>query len=85
MLSVAPDNRGAGTDAGEFGAVPLPVMDDTFDRVANHHPSWKLIENGALRTVYQLEQPLSDSTVRQRVVLWHASQADRLRSGSKRL
>lgn len=72
MLSVAPDNRGAGTDAGEFGAVPLPVMDDTFDRVTNHQPRWEVIENGALRTVYQLEQPLSDTTVRQRVVLWHA-------------
>ncbi len=72
MLSVAPDNRGAGTDAGEFGAVPLPVMDRTFDRVANHKPQWKLIENGALRTVYQLEQPLSGTTVWQRLVLWHA-------------
>jgi hypothetical protein len=72
MLSVAPDNRGAGTDAGEFGAVPQPVMDSTFDRIATHKPKWKIIENGALRTVYQLEQPLSDTTVRQRLVVWHA-------------
>jgi alpha-mannosidase len=72
LLSVAPTNRGAGTDAGEFGAVPLPVMDETFDRVANHRPEWKLIESGPVRLVYQLEQPLADTTVRQRLVVWNA-------------
>lgn len=72
MLSVAPNNRGAGTDAGEFGAVPLPVMDETFDRVANHKPDWKLIESGPIRSVYQLERPLADTTVRQRLVVWNS-------------
>jgi hypothetical protein len=71
MLSVAADNRGAGTDAGEFGSVPMPVMDETFDAVARHRPQWRLVENGAVRTVYRLEQPLADTTVRQHVVLWH--------------
>ena len=70
MLSVAPDNRGQGTDAGEFGAVPMPVMDASFDRVADHKPDWKLIERGPVRSVYQLEQPLADTTVRQRLVVW---------------
>jgi hypothetical protein len=72
MLSVAPNNRSKGTDAGEFGSVPLPVMDDSFDRVASHKPEWKLIEDGVIRTVYQLEQPLADATVRQRVVVWNS-------------
>jgi hypothetical protein len=72
LLSVAPNDRGAGTDAGEFGAVPMPVMDESFDRVAAHKPSWSLVENGPVRVVYQLEQPLADTTVRQRVVLWHS-------------
>ncbi|MGE5360637.1 MAG: discoidin domain-containing protein [Bacteroidales bacterium] len=71
MLSVAPDNRGAGTDAGEFGIMPLPVMDSSFDRVARHQPRWTMVENGPVRTVYQLEQPLAETTVRQRVVVWH--------------
>ena len=71
MLSVAPTNRAQGTDAGEFGAVPLPVMDGSFDRVANHQPHWKRIESGPVRSVYQLEQPLADTTVRQRLVVWN--------------
>jgi hypothetical protein len=71
LLSVAVTNRGRGTDAGEFGEIPLPVMDETFDRVANHHPDWKLIESGPVRSVYQLEQPLADTTVRERLVMWN--------------
>jgi alpha-mannosidase len=71
MLSVAPNNRGRGTDAGEFGRVPLPVIDDSFDRVAIHKPQWKLLESGPVRTTYQLEQPLADTTVRQRLILWN--------------
>lgn len=72
MLSVATTNRALGTDAGEFGAVPQPVMDGSFDRVANHKPEWKRIENGPVRSVYQLEQPLADTTVRQRLVMWNS-------------
>ena len=71
MLSVALDNRGAGTDAGEFGRVPLPVMDDSFDRVSAHKPEWKLMESGPVFSAYQLEQPLADTTVRQRLVVWN--------------
>jgi hypothetical protein len=72
MLSVAPNNRGRGTDAGEFGTVPLPVMDASFDRVADHKPQWKMVENGTLRSVHELHQPLADTTVVQRVILWHS-------------
>ena len=71
MLSVAPDNRGAGTDAGEFGSIPMPVMDESFDRVAKHKPEWKQVEAGPVRTVFELVQPLKNATVRQRTVLWH--------------
>jgi alpha-mannosidase len=60
-----------GTGAGEFGAVEQPVMDSTFDRVAIHKPTWKLVEKGDVRSVYQLEQPLADTTVRQRLVVWN--------------
>ncbi|MCX6878147.1 MAG: discoidin domain-containing protein, partial [Verrucomicrobia bacterium] len=71
MLSVAPDNRGVGTDAGEFATIPLPVMDGSFERVATHRPEWQPIENGPVRSIYQLEQALADATVRQRLVVWH--------------
>ncbi|MEW6071850.1 MAG: discoidin domain-containing protein [Planctomycetota bacterium] len=71
MLSVAPENRGLGTDAGEFGSVPMPVRDESFDRVADHAPGWTLREDGPVRTVYELAQPLGGATVRQRVVVWN--------------
>jgi len=71
MLSVAPDNRNKGTDAGEFGAVPQPVMDASFDRVSSRQPMWKLLETGAVRTVYGLELPWKNTTVRQRIVVWN--------------
>jgi hypothetical protein len=71
MLSVALNNRGKGTDAGEFGAVPQPVLDASFARVASCQPIWKRIEAGAVRTVFSLELPWKNTTVRQRVVLWN--------------
>jgi alpha-mannosidase len=67
MSSCAPNMP----DAGEAGAVVQPAMDATFDRVATHKPEWKQIEGGPVRSVFQLEQPLADTTVRQRVVLWN--------------
>jgi hypothetical protein len=67
MSSYAPNMP----DAGEAGAVVLPTMDATFDRVAAHKPEWKEVESGPVRTVFQLEQPLADTTVRQRAVLWN--------------
>jgi hypothetical protein len=67
MSSYAPNMP----DAGEAGAVVPPIMDATFDRVAAHRPEWKEIERGPVRTVFQLEQPLPDTTVRQRVILWN--------------
>lgn len=70
MSSYAPNMP----DAGEAGAVIPPTMDATFDRVAAHKPAWREIESGPVRTVLQLEQPLADTTVRQRVVLWHQLQ-----------
>jgi len=72
LLSVAADNRGKGTDAGEFGAVPMPVVDGSFDRVSRHNPAWRLCEEGPVRTVYELEQPFGNTRVRQRVVVWNA-------------
>jgi alpha-mannosidase len=46
-------------------------MDDSFDRMANHKADWELVENGPVRAVYQLEQPLGGATVRQRLVVWN--------------
>jgi alpha-mannosidase len=70
MRTVA-ENYTGGTDAGEFGAVPMPVMDASFDRVANYKSQWSLLENGPVRTVYGLEQPWKNTVVRQRAVVWH--------------
>lgn len=57
-------------DAGEAGAVIQPIQDASFDRVSSHRPAWNIVENGPVRTVYQLDQPLADTTVRQRLVVW---------------
>lgn len=72
LLSVAADNRGRGTDAGEFGAVPMPVMDDSFSRAGAQPTEWRLLEAGAARTVYGFELPWKNATVRERVTLWNA-------------
>ena len=71
MTSVAPDNRGAGTDAGEFGSFPLPVMDATYDKISNHKPHWSVLENGPIRTVYGMELPWKNTVVQQHTVIWH--------------
>jgi alpha-mannosidase len=70
-LSVAEDNRGKGTDAGEFGAVPQPVLDASFDRVSLHGPEWKRLESGAVRTVYGLELPWKNTVVSEKITLWN--------------
>jgi len=62
-----------GNGAGEFGRVQQPTMEG-FDKTSLHQPRWRLVdgESGPLRTVYLLEQPLRNCTVRERLIVYHS-------------
>ena len=64
--------RSMGNGAGEFGRVQQPTMEG-FDKTSLHQPRWRLVdgESGPLRTVYLLEQPLRNCTVRERLIVYH--------------
>jgi alpha-mannosidase len=63
--------RSVGNGAGEFGRVQQPTMEG-FDTVVRHRPAWRFVaeESGPVKTVFALEQPLADCTVRQRLILY---------------
>jgi alpha-mannosidase len=64
--------RSVGSGAGEFGRVQQPTMEG-FDKLSLHRPRWQRVdgESGPVRTVYRLEQPLRDCTVRERLIVYH--------------
>jgi len=64
--------RSVGSGAGEFGRVQQPTMEG-FDKLSLHRPRWQRIdgESGPLRTVYLLEQPLRNCTVRQKLIVYN--------------
>ncbi len=63
--------RSVGSGAGEFGRVQQPTMEG-FDTLGRHKPAWHLVEaeSGPVRTVFALEQALTDCTVRERLILY---------------
>jgi alpha-mannosidase len=65
--------RSVGSGAGEFGRVQQPTMEG-FDKLGNHKPAWRLVESesGPVKTVFALEQPLADCTVRQKLIVYNA-------------
>ena len=64
--------RSVGNGAGEFGRVQQPTMEG-FDKLGAHRPAWRLVESesGPVQTVFALEQPLSDCTVRERLIIYN--------------
>jgi alpha-mannosidase len=62
--------QSVGNGAGEFGRVQQPTMEG-FDKLSLHRPSWQRVdgESGPLKTVYLLEQPLRNCTVRERLIV----------------
>ena len=64
--------RSVGNGAGEFGRVQQPTMEG-FDKLSRHRTPWKFeaAESGALRAVFSLEQPLSNCTVRERLIIYN--------------
>ncbi|MDR1816946.1 MAG: discoidin domain-containing protein [Puniceicoccales bacterium] len=76
LLSVPPNKRGAGTDAGEFGCTPKPVLDGTYARVAPDQgfpffARHRLLETGPVREVWGYAVPwVNGTTAVQRITLW---------------
>jgi alpha-mannosidase len=64
--------QSVGNGAGEFGRVQQPTMEG-FDKLSLHRPSWQRVdgESGPLKTVYLLEQPLRNCTVRERLIVYN--------------
>ncbi|MEM9141673.1 MAG: glycosyl hydrolase-related protein [Bacteroidota bacterium] len=62
--------QSVGNGAGEFGDIQQPSMED-FDRVAEHGPQWRILENGPVYTTYGIEQQIRHAIVRQKVTLYH--------------
>jgi len=62
--------QSVGNGAGEFGRVQQPTMEG-FDRLGAHGTAWKLdrARSGPGQTVYALEQPLRNCTVRERLII----------------
>jgi len=62
--------RSAGNGAGEFGRVQQPTMEG-FDRLSRSGPAWRreAAESGDRRTVFGLEQRLSNCTVMERLIV----------------
>ena len=65
--------QSVGSGAGEFGRVQQPTMEG-FDKLSLHRPRWRRVdgESGPTRTVYLLEQPLRNCTVRQRLIVFNS-------------
>ena len=64
--------RSVGNGAGEFGRVQQPTMEG-FDKLSLHGTAWThdAAESGALRAVFTLEQPLTNGTVRQKLIIYN--------------
>lgn len=62
--------QSVGNGAGEFGDVQQPSMEN-FDKVSQHSPEWKILEDGPVYTKYRLEQQILHSIVIQDVILYH--------------
>jgi alpha-mannosidase len=64
--------QSVGNGAGEFGRVQQPTMEG-FDKLSAHAPRWafEAALSGPVRSVYSLEQPLKNCSIRQRLVLYN--------------
>jgi alpha-mannosidase len=60
-----------GNGAGEFADIQQPDMEG-FDKMSNHHPGWKVVEDGLVRTVATFAQKVPHMEVEFRLVLYKA-------------
>ena len=62
--------QSVGNGAGEFTAIQQPTMEG-FDKMSNHKPSWRQIEDGPVRTVVMFTSDWQTVTIRERLILYH--------------
>ena len=59
-----------GTGAGEFTDIQKPTMGG-FEKMSQYAPTWQVIEQGAVRTVFEVVHPWTHCTVRQRLIVYN--------------
>lgn len=59
-----------GNGAHEFGDIQKPDMTD-FDKMSLHNSEWKIVENGSVYAIYELNQALKNYTVKQQIKIYH--------------
>jgi alpha-mannosidase len=64
--------QSVGSGAGEFGRVQQPTMDG-FDKLSAHKPRWMFepAESGPVKTVFWMKQPLSNCTIRLKIIVYN--------------
>lgn len=58
-----------GNGAGEFTNVQQPDMEG-FDQLRNYHQNWQCIETGPIRDIFQIIQPLKETNVAVRIIMY---------------
>ncbi len=58
-----------GNGAGEFADIQQPDMEG-FDKMTNHRPQWKMVEDGPVRTVVAFEQDVEHMKVTFRLAVY---------------
>lgn len=66
--------QSVGNGAGEFAEVQQPTMEE-FDKLSNHRPRWRLVEDGPVRIVAEMFHPKEAAgfrhvSVRQRLIVY---------------
>lgn len=58
-----------GSGAGEFTDIQQPTMEG-FDQLQNYNQSWQCVETGPVRDVFQIIQPLKETTAAIRILMY---------------
>lgn len=61
--------QSVGNGAGEFTDIQQPTMEG-FEKMSQYAPDWVLLENGAVRTIFEAVHPWRNCTVKQRVIFY---------------
>lgn len=61
--------QSVGNGAGEFAEVQKVTLDG-FEKLSMHRPAWTCVEDGPVRTTYEISQTMNHCTVRLRIGLY---------------
>lgn len=61
--------KSVGNGAGEFTDVQQPTMEG-FEKMSDYQQNWQCVETGPVRDVFQVIQPMKDTQVALRVILY---------------